>query len=108
MGGSNPNDSISATHFDPNQGIGSGINVATIDKPWIVDSAHPELVSEGLTKGIGSLAKGAIGGISSASRPNATGGYNTEAAAKAAAPYASSISNVQGIGWVPRAQGFNN
>ena len=63
MGGSNPNDSITATHFNPNEGIGSGISDATVNRPWNVKSAHPELASEGISKGITSAVKGAASGV---------------------------------------------
>jgi hypothetical protein len=66
MGGSNPNDQITAIHFNPNEGIGSHINDATVNKPWSVESSHPELVSEGMIKGIGPLAKAGLGAAGSA------------------------------------------
>jgi hypothetical protein len=47
------------------------------------------------------MAQGGLGTMPAAS---AAGGYATPRAARQAAPYAGSISNVQGMGYVPRAQ----
>jgi hypothetical protein len=65
MGGSNPNTEIAATHFDPNQGIGSGMNTATINNPWAVNSAHPEAITQGIGSGISALASGVSSGLMS-------------------------------------------
>jgi len=107
MGGANPNDQITATHLNFNKGAGSGVPVASVDKKWDVQSAHPEAVTQGMIKGIGSLATSAIGAGAGAMSPNATGGYNSKLAAQTAAPYASGVSNVEGMGWVPQAQAVN-
>lgn len=97
MGGANPNDQITATHLDFNKGAGSGVPVASVDKKWDVQSAHPEAVSQGMIKGIGSLASSAIGAGAGAAAQGAAyhgqfgsdqmsgqGFYENEAAAKAA------------------------
>jgi hypothetical protein len=65
MGGSNPNTEIAATHFDPNQGIGSGMNTATINNPWAVSNAHPEAITQGIGSGFGDIAKGLSSGYKS-------------------------------------------
>lgn len=65
MGGSNPNTEIAATHFDPNQGIGSVNNSITPNNPWAVNSAHPEAISQGIGSGISALASGVSSGLMS-------------------------------------------
>lgn len=107
MGGQNPNASAMPSmrlHQDSMQNIDYKAT-----KPWDVPSSHPEYISQGIASAIKSIA-GSVGGAISAkamSGPNATGGYDTEAAAKQAAPNAAGFSNVPGVGIVPRAQGVN-
>lgn len=62
---------------------------------------------QALGSGISSYGMaGALQGMQAQAVPaaSAAGGYATAGAARQAAPYAGSVSNVQGVGYVPRAQ----
>jgi len=103
MGGSNPNDSITATRFNPNEGIGSGISTASVNRPWDVESAHPELanpeaVTQGMIKGIGSLATSALSaGSGLAAGAGASDATSASQAAGNVGPVASNANPPQGF-----------
>jgi hypothetical protein len=105
MGGSNPNNAPELSAMKSNSGMNNDVLDFQATRPWQIQSTQSEKIAEGIGKGIGSLA----GGVASkfASHPNATGGYNSQLSASVAAPHAAGYNNVDGIGWVPRAQGVN-
>jgi hypothetical protein len=97
MGGANPNDQITATHLDFNKGDGNGIPVASVDKKWDVQSAHPEAVTQGIIKGIGSLATSAIGAGAGAAAKGAGDATTASQATGNVGPVASSTPSPQGF-----------
>jgi len=111
MGGSNPNTSIQPLNM--NAGANQPTTHPQSTKPWEVDSSHPEYVTQGISKGVSSFVKEAAGGYtgmqgaSSSQTPNSTGGYDSQKQVQKAAPNAAGYSYVDGIGWVPQAQGVN-
>jgi len=79
-------------------------------QPWQVQSTHPEAIAQGAATGISNgISLGMdLGRFKGGSQqPNSTGGYDTQQQAQAAAPNAAGYTNVQGVGWVPQAQGVN-
>jgi hypothetical protein len=107
MGGSQDanNSSDSPLHF---AGKGQSSVQYQPTSGWNIPSSHPEAIAQGIEQGVGNLASGVMmAKMAQTPSPNATGGYNTTAEAKQAAPYAAGYSKVEGIGVVPRAQGVN-
>jgi len=97
MGGANPNDQITATHLNFNEGAGSGIPVASVNQKWDVQSAHPEAVTEGITSAIGSIGKAAIGGVSGAMSKKPNDATTASQATGNVGPVASSTPSPQGF-----------
>lgn len=88
---------------------GQAQSIYGINKDTAAANYANTMAGASAVQGIGSAAAGALGGVSSAygqlagAQGGGYGGYSSMGQAQQAAPYASSISQVYGTGYVPRA-----
>jgi hypothetical protein len=72
MGGVNPNNNPELSAMKKNSGANANVMDFESTRPWEIKNPHPEKITEGIAKGVSTIATGLASGGAGGMKPDAT------------------------------------